>query len=198
MLEAAYCLPCPESFRSRRDELVSTSAGRGQETSSRDESDARLTRLVSSAKHHPPLHPRRLPSPSTLPPSSALNASRQRTLRSHERCWQRAMASQPPTRASISDRRAASQRQQRSRPASALLPSPLDESRSGADSKNAVHHRKTSTTTETKRTTEARHTIIRRTISPIKRDSGPARKSSEAERPVSKFSVRKQSDEAGM
>ncbi|KAI5358008.1 Putative gamma-tubulin complex component protein [Septoria linicola] len=106
------------------------------------------------------------------------------------------MASQPPTRASINDRRAASQRQQRSRPTSAAVPSPLDESRSGADSKSSFHNRKTSTTTETKRTTESRQTFIKRTVSSVKRDHAASRKSSEVERPVSKDKVRKQPDEA--
>ncbi|KAF7186568.1 Spindle pole body component alp4 [Pseudocercospora fuligena] len=93
------------------------------------------------------------------------------------------MASQPPPKAaSISERRAASQRQQRSRPTSALDPN-ANESRT--DSKGSFHKKNTATTTETRRTTESRQTIIKRTISPVKRDdrNGNARRSTEVERP---------------
>ena len=94
------------------------------------------------------------------------------------------MASQlPPKAASISERRAASQRQQRSRPTSAVDPN-ANESRT--DSKGSFHKKNTATTTETRRSTESRQTIIKRTISPVKRDdrNGHARKSTEVERPT--------------
>ncbi|KAF2162058.1 hypothetical protein M409DRAFT_27437 [Zasmidium cellare ATCC 36951] len=94
------------------------------------------------------------------------------------------MASQPPSRASISDRRAsAQQRQQKSRPTSAV------EDNNRTDSRSTFHNRVKSTTTETtKRDTITREALIRRTFSPTKQqpDRANGRRSEDVERPLPK------------
>lgn len=95
------------------------------------------------------------------------------------------MASQPPSRASLSDRRAsAQQRQQKSRPTSAV------EDNNRTDSKSTFQNRVKTTTTETnKRDVLSRDILVKRTtFSPTKQQPERAngRRSEDVERPISK------------